>query len=48
MLKRVLTIVMLVVNLALVPFTFASDTVEKEAKFAEKVKNEITKLGVRR
>ena len=47
MLKKILsmTIVMLVVNLALVPFAFASDNPEKEAKFAEKVKTEITKLG---
>ena len=39
-------IVILVVNLAVVPFVFASDTTEKEAKFAEKVKAEIIKLGV--
>ena len=47
MLKKILSmaIVMLVVNLAMVPFVFASDNPEKEAKFAEKVKTEITKLG---
>jgi len=48
MLKKIflMTIVTLVVNLAIVPFAFASDKAEKEAKFAEKVKAEITKLGV--
>ena len=48
MLKKIflMTIVTLVVNLTIVPFAFASDKAEKEAKFAEKVKTEITKLGV--
>ena len=47
MLKKVflMSIVMLVVNLAVAPFALASDNPEKEAKFAEKVKTEITKLG---
>ena len=47
MLKKILsmTIVMLVMNLAIAPVAFASDNAEKEAKFAEKVKTEIAKLG---
>ena len=47
MLKKILsmTIVMLVMNWAIAPSVFASDTPEKEAKFAEKVKAEISKIG---
>ena len=41
-----MTILMLVVNLAVVPSAFASINTEKEAKFAAKVKTEINKLGV--
>ena len=50
MLKKILslTIVMLVVNIAMMPSAFAKDITEKEAKFAEKVKTEISKLGVGR
>lgn len=39
-------IIMLVVNLAFAPYTYASGNTEKEAKFAKKVKTEIAKLGV--
>ena len=48
MLKKVflMSIVMLVFNLAVAPFALASDNPEKEAKFAEKVKTEIAKLGI--
>ena len=47
MLKKILsmTIAIFVVNLAMIPFVFASDNAEKEAKFAEKVKAEISKIG---
>lgn len=48
MLKRILlmTLLVLITNLAVTPYTFASDNLEKEARFAEKVKTEIAKLGV--
>jgi hypothetical protein len=49
MLKKVISIllVLAVVNLAVIPAVFASDNkAEKEAKFVEKVKTEIAKLGV--
>ena len=47
MLKKILsmTIAIFVVNMAMVPFVFASDNAEKEAKFTEKVKAEISKIG---
>lgn len=48
MLKRFLLMIVLVLvtNLAVAPYTFAAENTEKEAKFAEKVKTEIAKLGV--
>ena len=47
MIKKLLltTIIMLVINLAIVPSAFASG-VSEDAKLADKVKTEITKLGV--
>ena len=48
MLKRyfLMSLLVLVGNLAVSPLAFASNKSEKEAKFAEKVKTEIAKLGV--
>ncbi len=48
MLKRYLlmTLLVLVTNLAVLPHVYASGNAEKEAEFAEKVKSEISKLGV--
>ncbi len=48
MLKRILlmTLLVLVTNLAVSPYVFASGNAEKEAEFAEKVKSEIAKIGV--
>lgn len=47
MLKRIMTITIfaLLLNLAIAPSVFASGNAEKEAKFAEKVKTNIAKLG---
>lgn len=49
MLKKTMTmfLVVLLVNLALLPSVYANETkTEKEAKFAQKVKTEISKLGI--
>ena len=48
MFKKYLTLILtfLVLNLSLSATVFAETTAEKEAKFAEKVKTQITKLGV--
>jgi uncharacterized membrane protein len=49
MLKKMLSVLLaiLLVNLAVIPAIYANDTkAEKEAKFAEKVKIVINKLGV--
>ena len=49
MLKKMLSmlIVVLLINLAVLPSVYANDTkAEKDAKFAEKVKTNIAKLGV--
>lgn len=47
MFKRILTITLtfLIINLSLTSIAFAETKEEKEAKFAEKVKTQITKLG---
>ncbi len=47
MLKKVILMGLstLLLNIAISPFALASGNNEKEAKFAEKVKTEITKLG---
>lgn len=47
MFKKYLTLILtvLVINLALSSVVFAETKTEKEAKFAQKVKAEITKLG---
>ena len=41
-----LTLTFLVLNLSLSSIAFAETKAEKEAKFAQKVKTEVTKLGV--
>ncbi len=48
MLKRFLlmTLLVLTTNLAVTPYVYASGSAEKEARFTEKVKTEIAKLGV--
>jgi hypothetical protein len=48
MLKRFLLMALLVLitNLAVTPYVYASGNAEKEAEFAEKVKSEIAKIGV--
>lgn len=49
MLQKTLSMLLaiLLINLVVMPSVFANDTkTEKEAKFAEKVKTEIAKLGV--
>jgi hypothetical protein len=47
MFKKYLTLILtiLVINLSLSSVAFADTKIEKEAKFAQKVKSEITKLG---
>lgn len=48
MFKKYLTLILtiLVLNLSLSTFALAETKAEKEAKFAQKVKTEVTKLGV--
>lgn len=48
MLKKTFSmlLVVLLINLAVMPSAFANNNPEKDAKFAEKVKAEIAKLGV--